>query len=237
MQTLNEKLRQINAELRRQREAQESILSAVGLGAAEPAGPAAAAGSGPGPAEAAAAAADGAADNPEAARDGEVASEGEGGLSGVQAAAALEALRRQAELLQRERAALEAALASPAAAHPTEQFGDQRLSIARARRQIAQCIRWVGARSSPGRGGAVGSSRGPCRLLAETGHAVPPAASFSWQGEGTLHLFGLRPGWAWGACACLLACHGSDVPGLCFMHHWHPLLPFLLIAAAAARSL
>ncbi|KAL4419602.1 hypothetical protein ABPG77_001656 [Micractinium sp. CCAP 211/92] len=146
MQALNEKLRQINAELRRQREAQESILSAVGLGAAEPTGPAAPAGdgtsSGPGPAEAAAgaaAAAEGA--EPGAASEGEVVSEGEGGISGVQAAAALEALRRQAELLQRERAALEAALASPSAAHPTESFGDQRLSIARARRQIAHCIR------------------------------------------------------------------------------------------------
>ncbi len=148
MQALNEKLRQINAELRRQREAQESILSAVGLGAAEPTGPAAAAGdgtsSGPGPADAAAgaaAAAEGA--DPGAASEGEVVSEGEGGISGVQAAAALEALRRQAELLQRERAALEAALASPSAAHPTEFYGDQRLSIARARRQIAHCIRWV----------------------------------------------------------------------------------------------
>lgn len=144
MQTLNEKLRQINAELRRQREAQESILSAVGLGAAEPAGPAATAGgassSGPGPGHAAAAAPT---DSPDAGTggEGEVANEGEGGISGVQAAAALEALRRQAELLQRERAALEAALASPSAAHPEEAYGEQRLSIARARRQIAQCIR------------------------------------------------------------------------------------------------
>ncbi|KAL4427602.1 hypothetical protein ABPG75_001691 [Micractinium tetrahymenae] len=148
MQALNEKLRQINAELRRQRDAQESILSAVGLGAAEPPGLAAALGSAPGgglgPAEAAAAAAAAAAaegSDSDAGSDGEVVSEGEGGISGIQAAAALEALRRQAELLQQERAALEAALASPSAAHPTELYGDQRLSMARARRQIAQCIR------------------------------------------------------------------------------------------------
>ncbi|PSC68955.1 FLUORESCENT IN BLUE chloroplastic-like isoform X3 [Micractinium conductrix] len=134
MQKLNEKLRQINGELRRQREAQESILSAVGLGAAEaglepggqlappPAGDASATGGGGG--------------------EGEGDDGGEGGAgSGIQAAAALEALRRQAELLQRERSALEAALSSPSAAHPVELFGEAGLSVAGARRTIHKCIR------------------------------------------------------------------------------------------------
>lgn len=201
MQTLNEKLRQINAELRRQREAQESILSAVGLGAAEPAGPAATAGgascSGPGPGHAAAAAPT---DSPDAGTggEGEVANEGEGGISGVQAAAALEALRRQAELLQRERAALEAALASPSAAHPEEAYGEQRLSIARARRQIAQCIRWVAMWA--GRVAVLQAGTrfgGACSSAAAGGCAHAPA----WQARPAS-----RQGGAWLQSICLPAC-------------------------------
>ncbi|EFN54585.1 hypothetical protein CHLNCDRAFT_135416 [Chlorella variabilis] len=111
MQGLNRKLRHINAELRRQREAQDSLLTAVGLAAAQPEG-----------------------------EEREEGGEG-GGAAAIQAAAALEALRRQQEALQEERGVLEAALRSPSAAHPTEGFGDERLSLARARRQIAQCIR------------------------------------------------------------------------------------------------
>ncbi|KAI7841682.1 hypothetical protein COHA_004549 [Chlorella ohadii] len=102
-QTLNDKLRQINAELRRQREQQESILTAMGGGLPTP---------------------------------GEDAE----GAAGAEAAAALEALRRQEELLQQERSFLEAAMASPSAAHPTEGYGTERLSLAQTRRRIAQCI-------------------------------------------------------------------------------------------------
>lgn len=44
------------------------------------------------------------------------------------------------ELVQQERSLLEAALASPSAAHPTEGFGSEGLSLAQTRRRIAQCI-------------------------------------------------------------------------------------------------
>jgi hypothetical protein len=118
MQGLNRKLRHINAELRRQREAQDSLLSAVGGVAAAPR-------------------------TDDAARPSEGGEGGEGGGAGMQAAAALEALQRRQQELQQERSLLEAALAGPAAAHPSEGFGDQRLSLARARRRIAQCIRCI----------------------------------------------------------------------------------------------
>lgn len=116
MQGLNRKLRHINAELRRQREAQDSLLSAVNAAAAPELEDAAALG------------------------QGGAAGEASGG---GQTGAALEALQQRQQELQQERSRLEAALAGPAAAHPSEGFGDQRLSLARARRRIAQCIRWV----------------------------------------------------------------------------------------------
>ncbi|KAL4855789.1 Histone-lysine N-methyltransferase 1 [Chlorella vulgaris] len=109
MQGLNTKLRQINSELRRQREAQDAILAAISLAA-----------------------------TPQAGAESDA---GSSSSEGPEVAAALEALRLQREALQQERSVLEQALASPSAAHPTEGFGDQRLSLAHARRRIAKCIR------------------------------------------------------------------------------------------------
>lgn len=113
MQGLNTKLRQINSELRRQRDAQDAILAAISLAA-----------------------------TPQAGAESDTGSSSSSS-EGPEVAAALEALRLQREALQQERSVLEQALASPSAAHPTEGFGDQRRSLAHARRRIAKCIRWA----------------------------------------------------------------------------------------------
>ena len=153
-QSLNDKLRAINAELRRQREAQETILSAVG-----------GLGSSPGATAGAASDAEDAAAALEALRRQEVR-RWAGALPAraagrpasckrtqapparrpaspapTRAAAAAAAAAAAQELLQQERSLLEAALSSPSAAHPTEGFGAEGLSIAGARRAMHQAIR------------------------------------------------------------------------------------------------